>query len=43
MLTSSKLLNRSNAAQALSEKICFALKKIYLENQHNIYSEIKEG
>lgn len=43
MLTSTKLLNRSNAAQALSEKICFVLKKIYLENQHNIYSEIKEG
>lgn len=43
MLTSGKLLNRSNVAQALSEKICFVLKKIYLENQHNIYSEIKEG
>lgn len=43
MLTCGKLLNWSNVAQALSEKICFVLKKIYLENQHNIYSEIKEG
>lgn len=43
MLTCGKLLNWSNVAQALSEKICSVLKKIYLENQHNIYSEIKEG
>lgn len=43
MLTCSKLLNWSNVAQAFSEKICFVLKKIYLKNQHNIYSEIKEG